>query len=400
MARFQNTLIPALILAAGCTLSGQNALAQNNSSPYGKQPEHGRAMTAQGKYALGSTVVGASIRNASDESLGSIDDLVIDRGSGLVRFALLKTGTVLGMGGRTIAVPFNSLNWDSSGKHILLNSTPETIKTWPTFDKDAWSRGDRSGEWYTSGIGRAYANDPNAWKADSSSKVEKIQGRVQGFTRRTGDNGSEQLIVTVATPGGSPREVALGPSWYMAGNNSIAFFRDSPVEITVYQVDPAGKSVPVAQTVSVNGKQMRFYSNEGRPQWAPENRESSENMAMTMPLVLYTEVIGKDVDCRGEACGKVKDGVVQFGQGRVSFLVIDPDQNFLGIADQNRIVPWTIVTRSTDGKVHLDANKSMIVNGPQAPKDLSTFMGGEDVRAYEAYATSPADQYRSRQDRP
>ncbi len=57
-------------------------------------------------------VEGTSVYNANGEKLGSIDDLMIDKHSGQVRYAVLEFGGFLGMGTDRYPLPWSMLKYD------------------------------------------------------------------------------------------------------------------------------------------------------------------------------------------------------------------------------------------------------------------------------------------------
>jgi len=58
-------------------------------------------------------VEGTSVYNATGEKLGSIDDLMIDRHSGQVRYAVMEFGGFLGMGTDRYPIPWTMLKFDT-----------------------------------------------------------------------------------------------------------------------------------------------------------------------------------------------------------------------------------------------------------------------------------------------
>lgn len=58
-------------------------------------------------------VEGTKVYNLSGDKLGSIDDLMIDKRSGQVRFAVLEFGGFLGMGTDRYPLPWNMLKYDT-----------------------------------------------------------------------------------------------------------------------------------------------------------------------------------------------------------------------------------------------------------------------------------------------
>jgi sporulation protein YlmC with PRC-barrel domain len=59
-------------------------------------------------------VQGTSVYNGAGEKLGSIDDLMIDKQSGQVRYAVLECGGFLGLGTDRYPLPWSVLKYDTS----------------------------------------------------------------------------------------------------------------------------------------------------------------------------------------------------------------------------------------------------------------------------------------------
>lgn len=59
-------------------------------------------------------VEGTSVYNTAGEKLGSIDDLMIDKLNGQVRYAVLEFGGFLGMGTDRYPIPWQMLKYDQS----------------------------------------------------------------------------------------------------------------------------------------------------------------------------------------------------------------------------------------------------------------------------------------------
>jgi hypothetical protein len=75
---------------------------------------------------------GSNVTNEQDEKIGTIDDIVI--GKDRVLFSILQVGGFLGLGGRLVAVPFQSLELDDTGRKIVLRgATKDALKNLPEF---------------------------------------------------------------------------------------------------------------------------------------------------------------------------------------------------------------------------------------------------------------------------
>jgi len=59
-------------------------------------------------------VEGTAVYNGAGEKLGSIDDLMIDKVSGQVRYAVLEFGGFLGIGSDRYPLPWNMLKYDTT----------------------------------------------------------------------------------------------------------------------------------------------------------------------------------------------------------------------------------------------------------------------------------------------
>ena len=93
-------------------------------------------------------VEGSAVYNPGGEKLGSIDDLMIDKVSGQVRYAVLEFGGFLGMGTDRYPIPWKVLKYstDKGGYVVPLDKTrldkaPKYAESSaPVFDEDYGSR--------------------------------------------------------------------------------------------------------------------------------------------------------------------------------------------------------------------------------------------------------------------
>ena len=93
-------------------------------------------------------VEGAPVYNATGEKLGSIDDLMIDKMSGQVCYAVLEFGGFLGMGSDRYPIPWRVLKYstDRGGyivpldKDRLKNAPKYSEGSVPVYDRDYGTR--------------------------------------------------------------------------------------------------------------------------------------------------------------------------------------------------------------------------------------------------------------------
>jgi hypothetical protein len=83
-------------------------------------------------------VLGREVRSATDEDMGRIVDVLVDR-DGQVRAAIIDFGGFLGVGSRKIAVDWNTLHFPQPGGpggRIALELTRDQVRTAPEYKED------------------------------------------------------------------------------------------------------------------------------------------------------------------------------------------------------------------------------------------------------------------------
>lgn len=103
-------------------------------------------------------IIGVNVINTQDEDLGEIKELVIDKLSGHVVYAVLSFGGFLGLGDKYFALPWKALNYDLNKDAFILNVSKEQLKNAPGFDKDHWP--DMSDRTWESRIYKFYSIKP------------------------------------------------------------------------------------------------------------------------------------------------------------------------------------------------------------------------------------------------
>ena len=78
-----------------------------------------------------SKVIGTSVINEANETIGKIDDLLVSS-DGKDPFAVLSVGGFLGMGSHLVAVPYDSLKFVDK-KFVLPGGTKEGLRMLPEF---------------------------------------------------------------------------------------------------------------------------------------------------------------------------------------------------------------------------------------------------------------------------
>jgi sporulation protein YlmC with PRC-barrel domain len=115
-AEGEDTMLMKSIAAglAGTALFATVAFAQNPTTATDKSPTAASTATTTSTTASGewraSKMAGLKIYNDANENIGSINDLLMDKG-GAIKIAVIGVGGFLGMGEHLVAVPYEKLKF-------------------------------------------------------------------------------------------------------------------------------------------------------------------------------------------------------------------------------------------------------------------------------------------------
>lgn len=93
-----------------------------------------------------SKIIGSEVKNHEGESIGKIEDVMLDLTAGRIGYVVLSFGGVLGFGDKLFAVPWASLSFDEAGKHFTMLAHIDRLKNAPGFDKNDWPE-TPNGQW-------------------------------------------------------------------------------------------------------------------------------------------------------------------------------------------------------------------------------------------------------------
>lgn len=84
-----------------------------------------------------SKLIGTNVKNAQGENLGKIDELVIDPKDARIKAAVIAVGGVLGIGAKTVAVPWNKVTMGSGPDRdvVVVAMEKEELEQAPNWQK-------------------------------------------------------------------------------------------------------------------------------------------------------------------------------------------------------------------------------------------------------------------------
>jgi len=80
-------------------------------------------------------VEGTKVCNEKGEKLGTIDDLMIDKRSGQVRYAIMEFGGFMGMGTDRYPIPWHMLKYDTSQDGYLVPLNKDRLDKAPRYPR-------------------------------------------------------------------------------------------------------------------------------------------------------------------------------------------------------------------------------------------------------------------------
>lgn len=72
-------------------------------------------------------VINVKVKNQTDEYLGRICEVMVDKVSGQVAYAVLECGSILGMGGQLFALPWDAIRYDPNKGCFILSADKATF---------------------------------------------------------------------------------------------------------------------------------------------------------------------------------------------------------------------------------------------------------------------------------
>lgn len=85
-----------------------------------------------------SNMIGTRVVNPGHDSLGDIKEIVIDRRTGKVAYAVVSFGGFLGVGEKLLAIPFDSFEYNVEKDEYVLDVSKEQLQEAPGFDPGHW----------------------------------------------------------------------------------------------------------------------------------------------------------------------------------------------------------------------------------------------------------------------
>jgi sporulation protein YlmC with PRC-barrel domain len=279
-------LIIILLAIVGLFL-GMNGFAQEKSG----KPAEGERINA----FMVDKIIGSKVINLKGETLGKIEDLVVDIDTGRIVYAVLDCGGFLGIGSKLFPVPWGSLAALPLEGIFFLNQSKEQIEKAPAFDKKNlpdmgdmhWGAGifkhygipgyeqqGPMGMGYGYGYGGYYGGYPGPGRGDpykkifDSKTIKTISGQVVKVDQVLEPGFGMEIRLTVFIDKKEILPVYLGPAFYIVGSEQAKRFKlGDQVTVSGSQAIRGGEPIMIATTVKRGNEVLRLRDKDGNPEW-------------------------------------------------------------------------------------------------------------------------------------
>lgn len=115
------------------TLQQPSFAVQEPAAPHQPNNGHGERL-----LLTASTLKGDPVVNLKDETLGHLEEIMLDVKSGRIAYAVMASGGFLGLGERLFAIPWSAMVADTERQCLVMDASKERFEKAPGFDKQHW----------------------------------------------------------------------------------------------------------------------------------------------------------------------------------------------------------------------------------------------------------------------
>ena len=242
--------------------------SQSQPSASGRKPD---ALTAVPGVLLSTeTLLGSNVKNPQGQDVGDLKQLMLDPHAGRVMYAVVAMGGFLGMGEKTVIVPWNALEVARDGKSLVLNVSPQMLQPASAYEKGKEpvpASESRGGGWgVDTPYGRLY--DP--------AKEQTISGQVVSIETSAPMPGmAPGMQMLVQTDDGRSTRVQVGPAWYLE-RQDLDVKENTRVQVTGARAELEGQPVLMAREMQFDGQLVTLRDAQGMPMWSSLRRATAK----------------------------------------------------------------------------------------------------------------------------
>jgi len=303
--------------------------------------------------AKATDIIGMTVNNYQNESIGKVNNLAVDVASGRIVVVILSSGGFFGIDRTLTAVPPCALRDDPADKVLQLDVSKGKFAAAPKFDNAKWDEGTQSNQltqvygyygvqpWFVAG--HAGSGNPDRDGIFAATLPRNMDGTINQEGPRTMDRVHNMEIVS---------NLEATNNWFSTRNPDGTWTRE-------------------------------YYSNNGRADHSWSQLDYVEQAGT---------LIGTPVkNLQDQDLGKVDNFMVELSAGRIVAVIISTGK-FLDMGNELSAVPPTVLRFNAEREtLQLDASREQLAGSPHFPAnawpDFSQpgYAGG----IYEAYNVEP-----------
>lgn len=247
-----------------------------------------------------SEIIGLDARNRRQQSLGDVEDIIVDIRKGHLTYALVSYGGVWGIGEHTAVVPWRILSVKAEDGIARLDATEETLEA-VTIDEDNYrqliqsqfasrihNQFDVKPYWEVFGYVPPEEVKLTVWSAGSDYNkhfdpdiMTTVKGTIISVgTFRPQEGAAPGKRLKVKTGKGESFTVYAGPKQFHAYKKDAILKSGQDITVSGSLANVNGKSVLIAREIQCDGKTLKLRTRQGKPQWsrAMLEHEKQEHM--------------------------------------------------------------------------------------------------------------------------
>jgi len=218
------------------------------------------------------TLLGSDVKNPQGQDVGDLKQLMLDPHTGRVMYAVVAIGGFLGMGGKTVIVPWNALEVGRDGKSLVLNVSPQMLQQAPAYEKGKESVYVPAGE----PRGGGWGVDTPYGRLYDSAKEQTINGQIVSIETSAPMSGmAPGMQMLVQTDDGKSTRVQVGPAWYLE-RQDLDIKENTRVQVTGARAEIEGQPVLMARDVQFDGQVITLRDAQGMPMWSSLRRAAAK----------------------------------------------------------------------------------------------------------------------------
>lgn len=402
------------------TAPGEDVGVEEGTAAEGLAEEGADAFTGfvdgQQGWVTASSLLDYDLTNQNDESMGEIEDLLINMNTGRVRYVTIEYGGVLDIGDRHVAVPLSALNWNNVGQLGLtvdeqqLANYPDLGEGWPNTGDPTWDD-EVFNFWNEQGVDAGF-NDEAADNTTANATVwasNIVNTGIQDIGFGNGSindllidpqQGSVHYVIVNYEPGVFENELVAVPlnafNWQAYQGDDLTFAEglDQNVleQAPTYAADTfnngfldttwdddlanfwqehgfdmtamitgaaAGVTTAMTDTTTLTGT---AGTTTGMP--GVGGIGNAQNIMMRASTLLDYDF--QNID--GEVSGEIEDIIMDVADGRILFVTLEYG-GFLDIGDTELPVPLSAFTWGPSGELVLNFPEEELQNFPDLGTD-------------------------------